>query len=143
MTTKLATLRATQKALRRTFEAQKRQEWIDLTAELEARVNAEVTQMFNAGISMSKIMREYGTSDYRTVRDRVLEVYPEDPELSTEALTWTQVKDGIWDVTDGTHTATVVVLEDEEVIMLNKTDDPAFGARLNMEAGFALWSQRA
>ena len=142
MTTKLATLRATQKALRRTFEEQKRQEWIELTAELEARVSAEVTQLFNAGLPISKIMREYGTSDYRTVRDRVIEVRAEDPADAPMTLAWKQVKDGIWDVTDGTHTATVVVLEDEGVTMLNKTDDPAFGARLNMEAGFSLWQSR-
>lgn len=138
---KLATLRQTQKQLRKTFEQQKAVEWAELSAEVDARITAEINRMYREGSKMAQIMREYGTSDYNTVRSRVLELTT--PTAPLHALTWSRVKDTTWEVTDGTSTAQVVVLEDEEVTVLVSTTDKSFGELVNMESGFRLWSQRA
>ena len=139
---KLGSLRATQKELRKSFEARKKAEWADITSELEARISAEINRMHKAGVKTSVIMREYGTSDYRTVRDRIVDASTTTVLETLTGLTWTHVKDFTWDVTDGTQSATVVVLEDEGVVMLTKTTDPGFGEQVNMEAGYQLWQDR-
>lgn len=141
--TKLSTLRATQKQLRKTFEQQKQAEWDELSAEVEARITAEINKLYREGLSVAQIMRQYGTSDYRTVKNRVLDLNPMTVvSVSESGLEWRQVKDTTWEVTDGTHTAQVVVLEDEGVTVLVSSTDKEFGELVNMEGGYGLWLQR-
>lgn len=141
--TKLSTLRATQKQLRKTFEQQKQAEWDELSAEVEARITAEINKLYREGLSVAQIMRQYGTSDYRTVKNRVLDLNPMTVvSVSESGLEWRQVKDTTWGVTDGTHTAQVVVLEDEGVTVLVSSTDKEFGELVNMEGGYGLWLQR-
>jgi hypothetical protein len=143
MATKLKALRDTQRALRATFDAQKKLEWAELTSELEARITSEINRLYRAGMKVAAIQREYGTSDYRTVKDRILTVTSNNIVTDLLGLVWTCVKEpNTWEVTDGTHRATVVVLEDEEVVVLSKTTDPAFGEAVNMEAGYKQWQNR-
>lgn len=139
---KLRTLRDTQKALKKTFEQQKAQEWTEITAEIEARITHEINRLYRNGLKMSQIMREYGTSDYRTVRSRVLD-HVVVPVADASGLVWHNVKDTLWEVTDGTHKARVVILEDEgEAVMMDHFGNPEFGAQVNEGAGYALWLAR-
>src|SRR4051812_14676423 len=78
------------------MEAQRKVE----SAALRAAVEAEVWRMHDAGISIAKIMQEYGTKDFRTVkniiekRQSVVDLAESLGEVSREGYVYTVVAYG-------------------------------------------------
>lgn len=125
-TSNLRVLRNSRKKLREEFELRKRQEWRELVAETDARIQLEVNRLHREGWTVSAIMREYGTSDRKTVNDLIFTTMPV-PTGASGPLTWTHVQGDTYSVTDGTNTAEFVVLKDEQDLVLVSTTDYEFG----------------
>lgn len=128
----LKTLRAKKKTLLSEFNLQKKMEWAQVSSELDARIQLEVNKLYKDGWRVAAIMREYGTSDRKTISDMLFKT-PETPPASVfaAALTFEHREGDTYVVTDGTNEATVVaIVEDRELIVTNTTD-PAFGASID------------
>lgn len=130
----LKTLRNAKKRLREDFERKKRIEWLELVAETDARIQLEVNRMHKDGFKVAAIMREYGTSDRKTITDLLFtQSNTEFAAVLGSALTWTHLSENKYEVTDGKERATIVALPDEETLIVLTTTNFEFSEGVTFE----------
>ena len=119
----LRELREAFKQARADFESRKAHEWELESKSYQVQIALEVRRLHEVeGRSKASIMREYGTSDFRTIQNLLTSV----PTLSPEnKVKWTNEGDGRWTVHDDETTATVIPLHDEEDLYIESGKLPA------------------
>lgn len=132
MNSNLKRLREARKNLLAEFNLRKKQEWTEVSAEIDARIQLEINRLHNSGMKISAIMREYGTSDRRTVTNQLF-TSTSNPTPITALLTWTHIEGDNWQVSDGTHLAQFVVLPDEEALVMVNATDSDFGESITFD----------
>jgi len=76
----LGDLRDKERNQKREFERRKAREWAAEVADTRDEIRAEVNRLYAAGWSVRQIMIEYGTKDFRTVKDMIdPDVVPDRP----------------------------------------------------------------
>ena len=118
----LRELRDEYKKAKEQFDQDKRREWDLIVRGYEIQMAAEARRMHDSGMTKAAIMREYGTSDFRTVDRLINRGKPTGTKIKPQ---WVDNGDGSWTVTNGKDEAVVIPIHEEKELIVEKGVLPA------------------